>query len=88
MWRLDNWGNPYRDELVVKRDISTPAIQMKDGRCYKDDLYRKMMESTYEAGADAMLNAVRRRLCEICLAGSDMPDCPLEEPCKLIKGLE
>ena len=35
-----------------------------------------------------ILSYLKRQICEACLEGSEMPDCPLEKSCKIIKVLE
>ena len=58
MYRPKNWKNPYGEEQIKEISPTTMAVQMKDGRCYRDKQIVRMLEHRYEAGADAMLTAL------------------------------
>jgi len=62
MWRPRYWVSPYSDTQVAVVDPVTLIVRMKDGRCYIDDSFRKALGNTYEAGADAMLEALKKDL--------------------------
>ncbi len=55
--RPKGWKNPYSKENVEYLDRASLIYRMKDGTCMPG-LIREAREHTFEAGADAILEAI------------------------------
>ena len=56
-YRPPDWGNPYSKANVEYLDSASLICKMKDGTC-TPNLIREAREHTFEAGADALLEAI------------------------------
>jgi len=56
MWRPENWKNPWGGEYELDR--ATLVAKFPDGRCVPE-VFRAGLENEFEAGADAMLRALK-----------------------------
>lgn len=59
MWRPENWENPYLEAQVVDRERL--VFRLPDDGIYIEGKGKEIGTNAFEAGADAMLEALRKK---------------------------